>query len=117
MLRRRYLFVLTLWVVLGVGATARAQSGTGIRPGDALVLHLGTGLEIDWDSNVFYAASNEVNAFALRLTPHFDLTNKPRNGERQIMFDLHGGLNYLEWLTANDQLRALRQFGVDAGLQ
>jgi hypothetical protein len=120
MLRRRYLFVLTLWVVLGAGVTARAQSpsptGNGIRLGDALILHLGTGIELAWDSNVFYAPFNETNSFALRLTPHFDLTNSPRGTERQIVFDFHGGLNYLEWLTSDYRLHPLRQFGVDAGV-
>jgi hypothetical protein len=106
-----------LWVILGAGGTAHAQSG--IRLGEAFVLHVGAGIELGWDSNVFYQPSSvgEVNSFSLRLTPHFDLTNRPRGGERQIVFDLHGGLNYLEWLNSSPTLRALRQFGVDAGVQ
>jgi hypothetical protein len=116
---RRYLAIGTMTVLLCAAATARAQLGqaNGLRLGEAMVLHLGLGVETAWDSNIFYAPSNPINAFELRLTPHFDLTNRPRQGERQIQFDFHGGLNYLEYLTSDQRVSKLRQFGVDAGLQ
>jgi hypothetical protein len=118
---RRYLSMVAIWMLLGAATTARAQQvtqGNGVRLGEAFVLHLGLGAELAWDSNIFYAQpGTEINAFELRLTPRFDLTNKPRQGTRQIVFDLHGGLNYLEYLTGDQRIEPLRQFGVDAGVQ
>lgn len=128
---RRYLAFLTTCGLLVTGV-AHAQSTSaplgpvmnvtgsaapGVRLGDAMVLHLGIGAEVGWDSNVFYTSSNEKNSFYLRLSPMFDLTNRPRQGRRLIQFDFHGGLDYLEWLTGDANLRSLRQFNVNAGLQ
>jgi hypothetical protein len=116
---RRYRLLLGLLVLVFSSARAHAQTSgtTGIRLGDALVLHLGAGLEFDFDSNVFYVASGGTSAFSMRVTPAFDLTNRPRQARRKVEFDLRGGLNYLEYLTSDPTLSALRQFGVDAGVQ
>src|SRR4051812_31066392 len=105
---RRYLVLLVLLAIPCVGATARAQTGDsstapvgrgGIRLGDALILHLGAGVEVGWDSNVFYEANNPTNAFYLRLNPSFNLTTRPREGSAPFQFDFHGGLGYVEYLT------------------
>lgn len=130
MRRRRYLAFLTTLALLATAGVASAQTSTyagapptaisssarGIRLGDALVLHLGLGTEFGWDSNVFYESKNEANSFYMRLTPNFDLTNRPRTAHRQIEFDLHGALNYVEYLTGDATIRSHRQFNVDAGL-
>jgi hypothetical protein len=125
---RRYL-VTIFGCVLACALPARAQSattsdtpaltgGNGIRLGEALVLHLGLGLEFAWDSNVFYQPSGQTtNAFEMLLQPSFDLTNAPRQGTRAIQFDFHGGLNYVEYLTTDSELARHRQFNVNAGLQ
>lgn len=130
MRRRRYLAFLTTCALLATGRLAAAQaSGGGVAPtsmgsaargvrlGEAMVLHLGVGAEFGWDSNIFYEPSNEANSFYMRLTPNFDLTNRPRSGQRQIQFDFHGGLNYVEYLNGDAAIRAHRQFNVDAGVQ
>jgi hypothetical protein len=120
---RRYLLLLLICGLVGAASrAAHAQQATmsdlrGIRLGDALVLHLSLGTEFQYDSNVFYTASNQTGAFTLRLYPQFDLTNRPRGGDRrQIEFDFHGGFNYLEYLTSDTSVSSHRQFGVDAGL-
>jgi hypothetical protein len=93
------------------------MQGNGVRLGDALVLHLGLGLELGYDTNPFFQSSNATGYFVLRLVPAFDLTNRPRGARRQVEFDFNGQLNYLEYLTANSGVQALRQFGVLTGLQ
>lgn len=121
---RRYLAILTLLAVSSIGGRARAQAaagGTGgIRLGDALVLHLGMGIETGWDSNVFFepdtATNPATNAFYLRLNPNFDLTNRPRQGTRAFQLDFHGGLSYVEYLSNRDVTADNRQFNVDAGV-
>jgi len=129
---RRYLAVLALLAVTGICVRAQAQAGGntasataaaaggGIRLGDALVLHLGLGIETGWDSNVFFqpdtATSPATNAFYLRLNPSFDLTNRPRQGTRAFQLDFHGGLGYVEYLSNRDVTADNRQFNVDAGV-
>lgn len=119
----RYLSLLTTCTLLFLGARVYAQaaipsSAPGVRLGDTMVLHMSLGTELGWDSNVFYQASNEASSFYLRLTPGFDLTNRPRlEGQRAIQFDVHGGLNYVEYLSSNAEIVSHRQFNVDAGAQ
>ncbi|MDB4968031.1 MAG: hypothetical protein JWN44_3720 [Myxococcales bacterium] len=118
---RRYLALTILGALLALPAGARAQGAVnangGIKLGDVFVLHLGMGTEVQWDSNIFYESKNESSAFVLRLSPGFDLTNAPRQASRQIRLDLHGTLNYLEYLTGDKSISQHRQFSVDAGLQ
>ena len=103
------------------GAASAADPGTtstggGIRLGDSLVLHLGLGTEVGWDSNVFYEANTPTNAFYLRLNPSFDLTTRPRQALPPVQLDFHGGLGYVEYLTSNSAVESHRQFNVDAGV-
>lgn len=115
---RRYLAVLTFGVLLTCTTTARAQTthGDGIRLGEAMVLHLGMGVGVLWDSNVFYQANGASNSFELMLSPSFDLTNDPRTARRTIGFDLHGGLDYVEYLSPDANIVKHRQFNVNAGV-
>src|SRR5437868_15432448 len=101
-MRRRYLSWLILLVLALSPARAHAQAmasptGSGIRLGDALVLHLAMGLEFDFDSNPFFDANPSGGVFEMRLLPGFDLTNRPRAAHRQGEFDFNGGLTYLEY--------------------
>jgi hypothetical protein len=119
---RRYLSLATIVAILLVAFSARAQNeeigahAHGIRLGDALVLHLSLGAEVDYDSNIFYESSHEHGAFYLRLNPSFELTTRPREGHRQVEFSAHGGLGYVEYLTSDSAIENHRQFNVDAGL-
>lgn len=102
-------------------STSGSASGYGLKLGEAAVLHLGMGVEVGWDSNIAYSSSDDpnnrpVNSFYLRLMPEFEITNSLRDGgARQFLFDVHGALNYIEYLNTNHQIEAERQFNVDAG--
>jgi hypothetical protein len=89
-----------------------------------MLLHLGIGTEVGWDSNLFYADQNAspnspggpISVFYLRLTPNFDLTNRTRGATRAIDFGFRAGMNYVEYLTGDSTLSTHRQFGADASL-
>jgi hypothetical protein len=115
---RRYLSILIVCLLATASTVARAQTvvGDGIKLGDSFLLHLGLGLELAYDSNIFFEEAAPHRSFELRLTPRFDLSNSPRVGGRQFLLDFHGGLNYLEYLNSNPAIERLRQFNVDAGV-
>ncbi len=130
---RRYLSTLAFAAVIALGSTpAFAQSaaagemgspagpvptqGRGIRLGEPLVLHLGFAVEFDYDTNVFYENGNTQGSFEMRLSPSFELTNRPRGANRAVQFSLSAGMTYTEFLTSDANLQRLRQFGVNAGL-
>jgi hypothetical protein len=98
-------------------APANVVRGNGIRLGDALILHVGMGIEFDYDSNVFYENSNVTGAFFMRLSPGLLLTNSPRGASRTVDFDFHAGLSYIEYLTSDSSVSSHRQFGVDGGVR
>src|SRR5690348_15470278 len=80
---RRLLSILVACAILCGAASARAQyQGNGLKLGESLLLHLGIGAEVGWDSNVFYEANNPTSSFELRLTPRFDLSNRTREQSR-----------------------------------
>jgi hypothetical protein len=108
---------------LNASPSAKVE-GPGMALGERLVLHLGIGAELRYDSNVFYEGSNQTQALALRLTPAFALATK--NSQRTIGpdgvpavhtvdFRIGAGLDYREWLVSNTGVRPPRQFGVNAG--
>ena len=109
---RRLALLVALTGVLA-GGVARAQSmavtgtpsaaveGEGIKLGERMVLHLGIGTQLRYDSNVFYESSNPTQALVLQLTPNFSLSTRPasRDGQpHKIEFRLNGGLTYNEYL-------------------
>jgi hypothetical protein len=138
---RRIPTLLALAACAFAPAIARAQSiaaglppgakveGPGIALGDRLVLHLGVGAELRYDSNVFYSDGGPnspiTSGLALRLTPQFSLATK--NAQRAVApdgtpvshtvdFRFGAGLDYREWLVANTGVRPPRQLNVDANL-
>ena len=98
-------------------AAASPKAGNGIRLGDKMILHLGLGVEFDYDSNVFYQDSGVTSAFFMRLSPSLELSNSPRGATRVIDFNMYGGMSYIEYLTSDAALSRHRQFGVDAGVR
>jgi hypothetical protein len=93
-----------------------AHTPTGVRLGEAMLLHLGIGVGIAYDSNVFYEPTAPHQAGQLWIQPAFLLTNRERTSARAIDFSFRGGLNYVEYLTGDSDISNHRQFGVDAGL-
>ena len=117
---------LVLGLVLGTGV-AGAQSmatsgaapsagtlGDGISLGSSLVLHLGIGAELRYDSNVFFESANTTQGLALRLTPHFTLGSRPVG--QKVLFRMGAGLDYREWLVSSTGQRPPRQLNADASV-
>jgi hypothetical protein len=99
--RNRWSTVLALSVVLACANTASAE-GPGLKLGDQLVLHLGVGAELRYDSNVFFEPTNEVGALIFRALGSVDLATRPKqrggNLPHTIDFRLHLGVDYTEFV-------------------
>ena len=93
-------------------APSAPTSGDGIALGRGVVLHLGVGAELRYDSNVFYESDNTTQALALRLTPHFTIGSRPVG--QKVLFNVGAGLDYREFLVANTGQRPPRQLNVTA---
>jgi len=130
---RRLLALLALSACALSPAIARAQSiaagappsarveGAGIALGDSLVLHLGIGAEVRYDSNFFYETNNTTQGLSLHLTPGFLIStvNSQRStgpdgqvAPHKIEFRLGAGLDYVEWLAHTGDVKPDRQFNV-----
>ncbi len=106
-------------VAVGGPPGAKVEGG-GVALGERLVLHLGIGAELRYDSNVFYETTNPTQGLALRLTPSFALSTK--NAQRpnpdgsvsphKVEFRLGAGLDYREWVYSNTGTNPPRQFNV-----
>ena len=107
-------------IAAGNPGAARVE-GPGISLGDRVVLHVGIGAELRYDSNVYYESSNTTQALALRLTPNFSIAT--RSGVRtlgtdgaaaphKVDFRIGGGLDYREFLVSNTGMRPPRQFNI-----
>lgn len=135
----RFLLALTaLAIVSASAASARAQGwlqdrarteGPGIRLGD-FELHPGIGVELGWDSNVYYTSDNppaglpgRVDSAILRVTPHllFSTVGQERRQEGEgatpalppeVQF--RGGLSASYYEFFADERR--RNVSVDVGL-
>src|SRR5258706_14952373 len=94
--------LLALSVALACASTARAE-GPGLKLGDQLVLHLGVGTELRYDSNVFFEPNNEAGALIFRALGSVDLATRPhqRGGSapHTLDFPLHLGADYTESVT------------------
>jgi hypothetical protein len=120
--------MLGLWGLLAFASTARAE-GPGIALGDRLVLHLGLGVEVRYDSNLFFEDKQVPNgdntfhgptdAFMLRILPSIDLATRPsqRGGTTPHMIDfrLHAGADYNEYLSASAGITRHRDAGAQIG--
>ncbi|MBN2527277.1 MAG: hypothetical protein JXR76_12855 [Deltaproteobacteria bacterium] len=88
-----FLFFLTLLFIISVPKSSKAQAwledrdsseGPGIKLSSSLVLHLGLGTEVGFDSNATYD-NDAVRAARLRVTPYVDIST--RSGERTEKID------------------------------
>jgi hypothetical protein len=93
---------------------ARAE-GPGFKLGERLVLHLGLGVQITYDNNIFFQSQNETGSFQLVVLPSFDMATRARNVPHTIDFRLHGAMEYTEYLTGDANISQHRSFGVQAG--
>src|SRR5205807_1615452 len=93
------------------------REGPGFRLGAApLVLHPGVGVELGYDSNVFYLPDHEVGSGLLRLRVHFDLATLPpqafaddySTADPKVEFRFSTQLDYREYLTSDEVVRSQR---------
>jgi hypothetical protein len=109
----------TALLLLLLAPAARAE-GPGIRLGKQLVFHPGIGVDIGYDSNLFFAQGNTVGAAFLRLRPQLDLATRPAqrggNQPHYVDFRLNFGLNYTEWLTPDPNIARYRFVAINAGM-
>jgi hypothetical protein len=87
---------------------------TGLKVSDDVLLHLGVGAELGYDSNVFYAPTPETakGSGMLRIVPFAELTNATRAGviPSGVFFDLAASLNYREYLSSDPGIQDQRAF-------
>jgi len=103
----------------------RYSEGIGVKLSEGLVLHPGVGAEVGYDTNVFYASENRLDAARLRVTPHVDLGTLPPQrlgdeGEERVNpkteFRLSLAAIYQEYF-GEDQVVTQRDVGVNAGIR
>jgi hypothetical protein len=92
--------------------TPGIHSNPGVKLSDEAVLHAGVGASAGYDSNVFFNDANKVTSPILEVTPAIDITNAPRDGTvpSSIYYDLAASLQYREYLSDDDNVKAQRSF-------
>jgi len=73
-----------------------------MRVGDGAVVHAGAGLEVGYDSNVFYSATGPLGAAMLIALPYVELTNAPPIGgpSPSTYYTLSATLQYRQYLSS-----------------
>jgi hypothetical protein len=86
----------------GLPYKSSGESNTGIQIADGVLLHSGVGVELGYDTNVFYAHTNAEGSSLIRVMPFVDLTNATRTGpaSKTLTFDLRGGLQYRHYFSS-----------------
>src|ERR1700749_3416815 len=64
----------------GLPYKSTGESNSGIQVSEGVLLHAGIGVEAGYDTNVFYAATNEVGSSIFRVMPYAERTNATLNG-------------------------------------
>jgi hypothetical protein len=97
---------------------ARAE-GPGVKLSDTLVLHPGIALGAGYDSNVFYASSNETGAFYVLIRPTVDLAtlSLQRGGDtpHTLDFRLHLGSTIRVLASSDSTVNQHYGIGLDGG--
>lgn len=92
--------------------TSRAAP-TGMRVGEGSILHAGAGLEVGYDSNVFYSSRGPRGSALVVALPYVELTNAPAAGAPapSTYYSLSANLQYRQYL---DSLASDRASGLSA---
>ena len=95
----------------GLPDRGRTQQG-GIQVSDGVLLHVGVGAEVGYDSNVFYGQTAVRGSTMSRVVPFLELTNATRTGTAPsgVFFDLGAALTYREYFSTDAQIKAQRAF-------
>jgi hypothetical protein len=96
----------------GLPSRSPANSETGLKVSDGVLMHVGVGAEAGYDSNVFYQQTGALASPLLRVVPFVELNTAARGGAvpSGLFFDLSGSLTYREYLSSDPQIRAQRAF-------
>jgi hypothetical protein len=91
-------------------------NGGGVKVSETSVLHVGVGAAAGYDSNVFYSDQNRISSPIFDVTPYLDLTNESRTGTKtDIVYNLGASLQYREYLSDDESVKAQRAFNPAAG--
>lgn len=91
-------------VTIGYGGLPnRAAEGatTGVQISDGVLMHVGIGAEVGYDSNVFYKEVDPTGSPIMRILPWVELTNGTRTGAAPsgVYFNLNLSMVYREYLS------------------
>jgi len=80
----------------GLPYKSTGESNTGIQISEGVLLHTGVGVEAGYDTNVFFAPTNQVGSSIFRVMPYAEITNATRTGpvSKELTFDARAGLQY-----------------------
>jgi hypothetical protein len=106
----------------GLPYKAAQESKTGINVAEGVLLHVGLGAEVGWDSNVFYGSTKVPGAIIdsgiVRSNVFGELTNSSRGGgSPALTYDFRAGLTYRRYTSDNPFVELYRNaFMPSAGL-
>jgi hypothetical protein len=80
----------------GLPYKASGEQNTGIQVSDGVLMHVGAGAEVGYDTNVFYQDTNKTASGLVRSTIFADVSNTSRTGAAPtgLSFGARAGLQY-----------------------
>jgi hypothetical protein len=96
----------------GLPGKAPLGADTGVQISDGVLMHTGIGVEMGYDSNVFFSENNPQGSPIFRVLPYIELTNATRKGvaPSDVFFDLTAALTYREYISDIPEVRDQRAF-------
>jgi hypothetical protein len=95
------------------------EPANGIQVSDGVLMHVGAGAEVGYDSNVFYQ-QNGIGSGIIRTSGFAEITNSTRSGAAPsgLNFDARAGLQYRRYTSDNSALDSFHNaFIPSAGFQ
>jgi Putative beta-barrel porin 2 len=102
----------------GLPYKSAGEANTGIQISDGVLLHTGIGVEFGYDTNVFYAPTNEIGSSIFRVMPYLEITNATRTGpvSKELTFDARAGLQYRHYGNSQVSSQYADAWNPNAGL-
>jgi hypothetical protein len=93
---------------LGMGRQLSTKGlASGLKLGDAAILHASLFADIGYDTNVFYGRSDGTKpAPVMHLIPRLEISNAERDGSipQGIYYDVFAGVDWRKYLTGDDEI-------------
>jgi hypothetical protein len=82
------------------------DNNNGIQISDGVLMHVGTGAEVGYDSNVFYQDKDTTGSGIVRVNGFAEITNATRTGAvpSGLSFDVRAGLQYRRYTSTDSKL-------------